>query len=372
VTQRGWTIHKTFDYSVLIHALYRSDNRGRTKCFQKALTHLIGKALPQRCQIRNLKEISIQYDTLFADFRATANAIVEFGMTHRIVRVPDTPVASASTQDVLFTYLKFFVCMSVNNIPPIRRHMMRLCDWNMFNTRVIRDTRRLNKTILYAKLGLSYGLRSVRVSNKNTMRPTLTHSNFYICRWCAKKKRQRTRDDSPLPLGPNGPRTLARLSRRTNSEAATTIRNFMNTGNRKQMRLGLRNSDISTLASLTRIMRAERIRRDLRVFRNTGDPVNILCYVCTLCTDIKNARQQYTSLCRVVYDIHNSSVHCLAKGCVKKEIIPIPMNMDTIICVKAQYVHFVCNTCLSFSRLSMSDKRRYTLQCEECYVENVS
>ena len=64
-----------FHYVYLIYALFRVDTRVKHRTIRHAITHLMNKALPQRCQIRNLKEIVQQYIGQYPKIRAFMESV---------------------------------------------------------------------------------------------------------------------------------------------------------------------------------------------------------------------------------------------------------------------------------------------------------
>ena len=124
------------------------------------------------------------------------------------------------------------------------------------------------------------------------------------------------------------------------------------------------------LRSVSHTVATQEMARDLRTSGYDAASVVIQCYVCSQCMDMKNASQPYTSLCRVVYDIHTTNVQCASKDCTNVSIKPINMSADTVVCTGGESAHFICNACGIFTSMNMSDTRRYALRCEDCYVKN--
>ena len=89
---------------MMTDALFRVDVRVKHRTIRNAISHLLNKALPQRCQIRNLKEIVAQYIKTYPSIKLF---LVEVGAQVGILA--DDVLALTEHQRVLFQLLKLFL-----------------------------------------------------------------------------------------------------------------------------------------------------------------------------------------------------------------------------------------------------------------------
>lgn len=382
---------RSFDYSVIIQALFRAEIRGRTAAFRSAMSHLISKALPQRCQIRNLKEIVQQYCAQFERFSEIIDNIVLFGMTHgkfsnevlrrHVARRLDTglPPCENSEQFVTFTFLKFFVYRCIDAIPPLHRHMMCVCDWYKFCRSVDRDVLRLNmrfyeRVITEASLdGVTMQVQNLR----NTMVPTLSHAIHHITQWNAKRLRKAAsaaRGSSAAP-----PSTVSHVPRHISRIVATPVINercaavkevilmFCRGSNKKSLYASLERLLPRDLDFLAEVIARNNLRSCIVVKEHQGEATNIDAYICFRCVTIKNSRQPYTSLTRVIYDYHTQDIFCgLCLNTHRVRLTPIQMSLGTVVYSGSKRIHFICERCgfLSTSPIDASPS-----VCSECATQ---
>ena len=396
---------RTFDYSVIIQALFRAEIRGRTAAFRSAMSHLISKALPQRCQIRNLKEIVHQYCEQFDKFSEIIDSIVFFGMTHDVLS-NDTlrehvrsrvsrglkPCDNAK-QFVTFTYLKFFVYKCIDAIPPLHRHMMNVCDWFKFSRSVDRDVLRLNMRF-YEHLITGRPSTDVvmQIQNlRNTMVPTLSHAMHHITQWNAKRMRKRgaardkrdkhdKRQQHKRRAATHTPSHAFHIPKHMSRIVATpaiddlcgavkrVITMFCNGANKKSLYGSLGRLTPTELSFLAEVIARTELRNSIVVREHDGTPTNIDAYICFHCVSIKNSRQPYTSLSRVIYDYHTQDIFC--GQCLqthKTPLEPIQMSIGTVIYSAKKTIHFICERC---GFLSSSLSERSPSVCSECSARN--
>lgn len=358
---------------MIFSALSRSESRGRTASIRKALSHLVAKSLPQRCQIRNLKEIYCQYAKLFPEFREITLGIIRFGMTHPISRLAEDSddshaydILDEHDQLSFFKYLKFFVSTSINGMPPLRAHMMRICDWSRFVDGVRSEIRELNAACSRPK---RVRISKSRPTRTNTMRPTITHARFYVSRWYSKHDIRDLRLEMKIPSGTLRPSTLIRFVRNKGNAASAYVSQFLLSGDRKTFQHALEAISPRGKSILASIIDTHRRRAKLLIHMNSGAPANIDCYICDTCGVVKNAKSTYTSLRAINYDIHTSTVCCGAKTCSAKHLVSFPINYDSLIYVKGAHVYFMCVDCLCFSRSTVREGPQEYTRCEECFAK---
>jgi len=383
---------RSFDYSVIIQALFRAEIRGRTAAFRSAMSHLISKALPQRCQIRNLKEIVLQYCTQFEKFSEIIDNIVLFGMTHvkfsndvvrrHVTRRLDAglPPCENSKQFVTFTFLKFFVYKCIDAIPPLHRHMMSVCDWYKFCRCVDRDVLRLNmrfyECLIFGKPldGVTMQIQNLR----NTMVPTLSHAIHHITQWNAKRLRKAAASRGSVRSvrsvrSEDVPRHISRIvSTPVMNDRCAMVKRvilmFCRGANKKSLYASLERLNPDQLEFLAKVIAQITLQDSIVVKEHRGEMTNIDAYICFNCVSIKNSRQPYTSLTRVIYDYHTQDIFC--GQCLQTRrvpLTPIQMSLGTIVYSANKRVHFVCERCgfLSTSQIDQSPS-----ECSECSAKN--
>ena len=375
---------------MIIQALFRAEIRGRTAAFRSAMSHLISKALPQRCQIRNLKEIVQQYCEQFEKFSEIIDGILLFGMSHDVLsndilrehvrRRVDRGLRPCENQKqfVTFTYLKFFVYKCIDAIPPLHRHMMRVCDWFKFCRSVDRDVLRLNMRF-YQQLitGRPFAEVTMQIHNmRNTMIPTLSHAMHHIAQWNAKRlRRSQGADDGITGSTPHVPRHITRIVATPViddlcASVKRVITMFCSGANKKSLYLSLERLTPKELRFLARVIAQTDLHSAIVVREHRGRPTDIDAYICFRCMSIKNSRQPYTSLSRVIYDYHTQEIFC--GQCMKTQthrapLSPVQMSLGTVIYSSNKIIHFICGRC-GFLSKSPSDKSPSV--CSQCSAKS--
>lgn len=371
---------------MIISALFRAETRGRTAAFRSAMSHLISKALPQRCQIRNLKEIVLQYRRQFNSFNAIIDSIVAFGMTYAPFSHPKlikyvtermhrgaTPCEN-SEQIVTFTYLKFFVYMCIDSIRPLHEHMMKVCNWFKFCRAVDNDVQKLNMLFLRSLLRDEphTNLKITMQNMRNTMIPTISHALHYITQWNAKRLRRLGLISKTIVHcdSVSVPKSVKRIiSDPLQSPECREIKKVIDLygagANKKSLYSNLESLSASALSLLSSVLNFSASRSSMMVQHYQGIPTNIKVFMCHRCVVVKNSRQPYTSLSKVIFDFHSKEVFC-ANCSSNTALKPIDMNTGTIIFSKKKNIHFVCERCLHLCNVPINDSPSI---CQKCSAE---
>ena len=371
---------------MIISALFRAETLGRTAAFRSAMSHLISKALPQRCQIRNLREIVLQYRGQFHSFNVIIDSIVAFGMTYVPFSHPklikyvtermnrgESPCENTQ-QIVTFTYLKFFVYMCIDSIRPLHEHMMKVCNWFKFCRAVDRDVQKLNMLFLMSLLkdephtNLNITMQNMR----NTMIPTISHALHYISQWNAKRLRRLGLISKTIVTcdSISVPKSVKRIiSSPLQSPECAEIKHvidlYSSGANKKSLYSNLESLSASALSLLSSVLNFSASRSSMMVQRYQGISTDIKVYMCHRCVVVKNSRQPYTSLSKVIFDYHTKKVFC-ANCSSDVALKPIDMSTGTIIFSKKKNIHFVCRRCLHLCEMPINSS---SWVCQSCSAE---
>lgn len=335
---------------MMLNALFRVDVRVKHRTINNAIAHLLNKALPQRCQIRNLKEIVIQYMKLYPPIRIWITQLANsVGLRHIH--------GLMEQQRVLFALLKLFVVQRVSEIPPIHAHMQQRCDWNSFSCTIHRTCARI-KLVVQSNYehGLDplHGIESAvmymtRVQPRNILQPCMMTLLRQLCMVQLGGTQFVLTDHAPL----RDARTM--LSTRLfenygmSTQAAYSIRSafsdYLRDANKNLLHTRLATLSEHSVRILVGILKALTQRRILHTLRANWESDITLC-ICRVCHEVKNTLVDFTSLRDIVYDCDKNIVCCVKKRselCRSTPLMHICMNKNMVVVKGLTYV--ICSAC---------------------------
>ena len=388
-------INKHFDFASVVGALFRCETRGKTTTLEHASVHLISKALPQRCQIRNLKEIVKQYVIDFPNLGPILRSIVFLGISHSEYSYKDIrhemirtnmfeqldTRALFETQFVIFTFLKFFVIAAVYNIPALHNHVSRRCHWDQFAEEICDCVRYLNFELLmnYREHGAHGMFNQVSTSLvrkkgliRNVLMPQMSQVITLVTQWKIKRMKdihfqQQTLvylESSDLPA-------LKSVIGVPRVESDFSIRSlflkYIEHGNKLQLLSGLDGLSLSTAAYLAAIVSKHTEYTNIVVRSPCSLDESLLSlFVCRTCYDVKNSKQTYTSLRSVMYEPSCGNMFCIKKRlghCTKLPLRSVAMGNDTIVILESTLIYFICQCCKCLSHGLIT---RGSTICDSC------
>ena len=343
-----------FSYVYIVYALFREDTRVKERTIRHAITHLLNKALPQRCQIRNLKEIVQQYivhypeirvfiDAVFAPLGADASAHVDAMLQH---------------QHMLFMFLKRFVVARVDECPPLMLHLQSRCNWFSFSESVKMICHRVAQTF---RENLSNGVDPLghiesiivymsRMQVRNIMSPCFMDAISALLHWSAEDVVPVTLDARPLTRNP-----MSILSSRIleNYGLSTWGAHHVRASLRAYLKDSNKNALLERIATLgehdTGVLRASvQLIQSYRVVSAIPTPTrsDIRLYICDVCHDTKNTLTTFTSLRDIMYDATLDTLYCVKKRnaeCRSRPLRIIPMDCTYV--VIGSKLYGICDLC---------------------------
>ena len=343
-----------FSYVYVVYALFREDTRVKERTIRHAITHLLNKALPQRCQIRNLKEIVQQYivhypeirvfiDAVFAPLGVEASAHIEALMGH---------------QHMLFMFLKRFVVARVDECPPLMLHLQSRCNWFSFSESVKMICHRVTQTF---QENLSNGVEPLehietiiiymsRMQVRNIMSPCFMDAIGALLHYFAEDVVPVELDARPLMRDP-----MLALSTRIleNYGMSTWGAHHVRASLRVYLKDSNKNALLERVATLgehdMKVLRAAMKHiQSYRVVSAIPTPTrsDIRLYICDVCHDTKNTLTTFTSLRDIMYDAANDALFCVKKRnmeCRSRPLRIIPM--DSTYVVIGSKIYGICALC---------------------------
>ena len=395
-------LSREFNVSTIIVALFRSETRGKTSTQSEAEVHLISKALPQRCQIRNLKDIVRHYALSFPSIDKLLRSIIMFGLTYEgltyrnITREYDMfnslpPVTLFDSQDVIYTYLRFFVVKLTQNVPPLEKHISCSCKWTLFVQNVTAEVKSLNAQVSRNLLQqhvpfyhLAFNRRKTTI--RNVLKPKVSHALHFITNWVRKIcKAHATINDRAVSLYKQEGANISLMQtiiyspqNQVDFHVQSIVHQFLQGGNKKTLResllalsldqkvyiiaatfLYLENKMVVVRSSLPSTVSIPRVPPVPPV-----PPVDL--YWCSGCFEVKNAFRDYTSLKSSMYDTQMRLCFCIKKR--KRTCATVPLNSTGLgssrVIINGTDVFFVCRIC---STLSTQKTTLVSSLCVKCY-----
>lgn len=362
---------------LLLSALFRGDVRTHERSVESAITHLMNKALPQRCQIRNLKEIVTGYAAKYPEVGAFVERVGS------LVGLRACECASLPRhQHVLFILLKHFVIHEVRDIPPLGVHLQQRCDWGRFCSVVCATCGRIAEIVKENRArdvdvldGVDSVVRSIaRVQSRNTMSPCIATLLLNISAALPPSRRSTISGAAPL----HDSRTMLTTRILENYgmsmagafafRAACTA--FMEQGHKNPLHANVRKlceSDAAVVHGVvSRVLEQQVLHTRCAEWRSS-----IRLCVCRICHDVKNTRAPFTTLRDVVYDSARARVCCVRKrdgACRTTALLEVPMDKR---CVRVKStVYGVCSTCESLTMTPLCDVHA-GLECSKCPARTV-
>lgn len=361
--------HVHMSTSIIIAALFRVESRGKVRSANDALIHIVTKALPQRCQVRNLKEVVKHYCVSFIEFRNTLRTIIWYGVRHSTCsnkilqfyaesdRFDRLETIAISNQYMLLTYLKFYLVQRVHSMSPLVSHLSKSCDWDMYVQMTLGDMQDVNivmMRLLIMDRRVCEAGTFVKINRRNTMLPPLHNAVHHIRVWSRRKCRK-------LHSYPQRNFRFLLLSSDSNThheEIRKVVRKYLSNANKKALLHGLNLLSSAATDIVHRLVCTVQIAESL-VVTPLCEPAksrfsNIALYVCPMCREVKNTLAKYTSLKGVMFDYETSSILCSGKKCSEKDIRvvihPIQVSVSRTCIVGKCVTYFVCHNCGSLSK----------------------
>ena len=353
-----------FKYAYVAHALFRIDTRAKQKTIKYAITHLLNKALPQRCQIRNLKEIVHQYVREYPEIMSFMHEVMkplgehcDFFLEH---------------QHVLFMFMKLFIVRRIHNIPPLLTHLRGRCNWSRFEISVESICARIQLIAPQKSMKITEIINYMnRMQMRNIMAPCFFHLFQYLIGWSTDTTsdfihlKQNIVTFTPIKL--MNSRVLEHLGMTTWEayQIRGAMTQFLVDSNKNALCTTL--NAIDTRNILKNTLRSIVARRKIHTI-NTEKPSEISLYICPVCEDIKNTLTSFTSLRSIVYDYDSNTIFCTKKRnaqCGDVELFTISMDRTAVLLNEKLYI--ICGNC---AQLKIS-KSTYGAQscvhiCDEC------
>ena len=326
------------------------------RTIRNAISHLLNKALPQRCQIRNLKEIVAQYIKMYPSIKLFLQEVA----AQVTIREEDILILTEH-QRVLFQLLKLFVVKRVFEIPPLREHLQQRCDWNSFSNTIRRTCARIrlvvqsNYTRACSPLhGMENAiLYMTRVQPRNILQPCMMTLLRQLGFGCTNSM---LCDTPPLQDARVMLSTRVFENYGMSTQSAFNVRGALSEYLRDANK-NLLNTKLSAIPKydhgiLMCIIRSITQRRFMSVESATWNTDITLC-ICRVCHEVKNTMCNFTSLRDVIYDVNKCIVCCVKKRsklCRDTELLHIPMNKRCITVNSNTYS--ICEKCGSlYSRV---------------------
>ena len=364
-----------FHYVYLIYALFRVDTRVKHRTIRHAITHLMNKALPQRCQIRNLKEIVQQYIGQYPKIRVFMESVfapLEISSEH-VMELLDN-------QHMLFMFLKLFVVSRVDEIPPLVVHLQGRCNWRSFSDSVKLICHRVQKTIqqnLSRGVHLLENVESVivymsRIQVRNIMSPCFMHLLQTLFGWSDLDKTgdivPRTNALTNDPISILSSRILENygMSMFGAHYARECMQMYLKDANKNNLHEQLNKLSEADHAYFTWALCDIKSRRIVSVIPNVVDS-SIHLYLCCVCHDVKNTLTTFTSLRDIMYDAEMNCLYCVKKRekmCRERQLKRISMHRNYV--VLGLDVYCICRLCGILHRMPTSRYSQTGRLCDTC------
>lgn len=354
---------------MLLDAIFRVDVRAKNRTVYSAITHLLNKALPQRCQIRNLKEIVCGYMKTYPGVRVFMSYVCS------LVNVSDVSDL-VEHQHLLFILLKYFVVRCVDTMPALRAHLQQRCNWAHFRSVVTATCERVRELVSqnleraeYALLGVDTVVRTIaRTQSRNTLMPCMATLLNHVEQTMPRATRYLT---AGVPLRDARDMLTTRLLENYGMSifGAFSFRHacstYMQDGHKNPLSMVIASLCAHDVRSLRGVLGTIAEQRELSMLRASWRTSIRLC-VCTVCYDVKNTCAPFTTLRDVVYDSTTRSVCCVKKRnalCRATPLLQLSLNERCVYVGDKAYG--VCDTCATLVCILRSHHAA-PRRCKQC------